>query len=293
MRRATAHPLGAVRIVRRRDPQPGHADGKGHRIGVAFAHGRHLATLGATPFARAKLIWAALWLPARRRLGRPYGRPIHLALAKDGRRIDVAVRDITELTTVGEVLADDLYDMPGLDDVQTVVDLGSHVGTSILFFSVRHPGAEIHGFEPDPRSFARLRANVGAVPGVTIDPRAASGTGGHATFHSAGNSLASSLIADAEPGRDLTVDCVTLDEIFDELGVDRIDLLKLDVEGAEYEVLTHTTRLGDVRAIAGELHPGLVPCTPDEFFALLEGFTIEVDEFSPASWQFKAVRVSP
>ena len=81
--------------------------------------------------------------------------------------------------------------------MRVIVDLGSHIGTSILFFRVRHPGAEIHGFEPDPRTFARLRANVGALPGVTIDPRAASGSGGRATFHSAGNSLASSLIADA------------------------------------------------------------------------------------------------
>jgi FkbM family methyltransferase len=200
------------------------------------------------------------------------------------------VRDVAELATVGEVLADDLYAMPGLDDVRVVVDLGSHIGTSILFFRVRHPGAEIHGFEPDPRTFARLRANVGALPDVTIDPRAASGSGGRARFHSAGNSLASSLIADAEPGRDVTVACVTLDQIFDELGVDRIDLLKLDVEGAEYELLTHTTRLGDVRAIAGELHPELVPCTPDEFFALLDGFDVEIDRFSDASWQFKAVR---
>jgi FkbM family methyltransferase len=202
----------------------------------------------------------------------------------------VEVRDVAELATVGDVLADDLYAMPGLDDVRVVVDLGSHIGTSILFFRVRHPGAEIHGFEPDPRTFARLRANVGAMPGVTIDPRAASGSGGRARFHSAGNSLASSLIADAGPGRDVTVPCVTLDEIFDELGVDRIDLLKLDVEGAEYEVLTHATRLGDVRAIAGELHPDLVPCTPDEFFALLTGFDVEIDRFSGASWQFKAVR---
>jgi hypothetical protein len=76
----------------------------------------------------------------------------------------------------------------------------------------------------------------------------------------------------------------------DELGIDRIDLLKLDVEGAEYDVLSRTTRLDAVRAIAGELHPGLIPCTTDVFFSLLSDFEIEVDEFSGASWQFTAVR---
>jgi FkbM family methyltransferase len=259
-------------------------------VSRAVAHGRHLAALGPSWFARAKLVWAAVWLPARRRLGHPRGRPISLALARDSQRFGMTVREVADLATVGEVLLDELYEIPGLDDVRVVVDLGSHIGTSIVFFHLRHPAARIYGFEPDPRSFATLRANVGDLPGVTIDPRAAAGASGAATFFSSENSLASSLVADTGARRAVAVDTVSLDDLMDELGIDRIDLLKLDVEGAEYDVLSRTTRLDSVRAIAGELHPALIPCTPEEFFSLLTDFTIEVDEFSGASWQFTAVR---
>jgi FkbM family methyltransferase len=225
-------------------------------------------------------------MPARRKLGRSRGRPISLAV-HDQR---VTVRELADLATVGDVLRDGIYDIPGLDDVDVIVDVGSHIGTAILYFRERYPDAHIHGFEPDPRSFATLRANVGLLPRVTIDPRAVAGETGSATFHSSENSLASSLVAEGGPRRSVAVRTVSLDDLMDELGLDRIDLLKLDVEGAEYDVLSRTTRLGSVRAIAGELHPELIPCTADEFFALLSDFELEVDRFSGASWQFSAVR---
>jgi len=227
-------------------------------------------------------MWAAVWLPARRRLGR--GGPVALQL-RTGR---MTVRDTTDLATVGEVLRDELYDVPGLDDVHEIVDLGSHIGTAITYFRHRYPAARIHGLEPDPGTFAALQANAGGLEGVTLDRRAISGSTGRSTFFCSENSLASSLVA--RRGSPVTVATVSLDELMGELGLERIDLLKLDVEGAEYDVLASCTRLEDVRAIAGELHPGLVSRTPEEFFALLDGFEISVDRFSDASWQFQARR---
>ena len=132
--------------------------------------------------------------------------------------------------------------------------------------------------------------NVGALEGVTIDPRAVSGSDGQSAFFCSENSLASSLMTEAGEGRSVAVRTVSLDGLMDELGLERIDLLKLDVEGAEYEALAGMKRLGAVRAIAGEVHPELIPVSTDEFFELLRDFELRVDRFSPASWQFQAIR---
>jgi FkbM family methyltransferase len=211
-------------------------------------------------------------------------------VTKGGRRFTLLLGGPADLATVGEVLVDELYETPGVDDARVIVDLGSHIGASIAFFRQRHPAAEIHGFEPDPDSFARLQANVAALEGVTIDPRAVAAGAGEAVLNASPNSVASSLLARNGGGRPVAVRTVGLDGILEELGLERIDLLKLDVEGAEWDVLANARRLDAVQAIAGELHPKLVPVPPERFFALLEGFDVSVDVFSQASWQFAAVR---
>ena len=202
----------------------------------------------------------------------------------------MAVRDVADLATIGEVLLDELYAVPDLDDVRVIVDLGSHIGSSIVFFRLRHPEARIYGVEPDPRTFASLKANVGGLDGVTIDQRAAGGSDGESTFFCSEYSIASSLVATAGPGHAVPVRTVSLDGLMEELRLERIDLLKLDVEGAEYDVLAHATRLDAVRAIAGELHPELISPTPEEFFDLLRDFDVRVDRVSASSWQFQARR---
>jgi FkbM family methyltransferase len=195
-------------------------------------------------------VWVAVWLPLRGRRG----GPARVTLTKGGRRFTLLLRSPADLATVGEVLVDDLYDVADVDDARVIVDLGSHIGTSIVFFRQRHPGAEIHGFEPDPESFGALQANVGALEGVTIDPRAVAAGRGEAVFHSSANSLASSLVAG--DGQAVRVRTVGLDGIIEELALDRIDLLKLDVEGAEYELLPLVARgeLG-VSVLCVEMHP--------------------------------------
>jgi FkbM family methyltransferase len=256
------------------------------RSSASVAQGRYLAALGPSPYARAKLVWAAVWLAARRRSR----RPVSLTLAKDGRRVRLSVRDPVDLVVLGEVLVDEDYNVPGLDDVREIVDLGSHIGASIAFFRMRYPQARIHGFEPDPSTFARLQANVGAFEGVTLDPRAVSDSNGESLFYSSDHSPASSLVAATGGGRHVPVRSVTLDSIIEELGSRGVDLLKLDVEGAEYDILAQARRLRAVRAIAGELHPGLIAVSPEEFFRVLAEFEVRVTRISASSWHFTARR---
>jgi hypothetical protein len=61
------------------------------------------------------------------------------------------------------------------------------------------------------------------------------------------------------------VAATTLDALVDELG--HIDLLKLDIEGSEWEVLRQSKRLDQVSWLVGELHD--TQGTKDEFLALI------------------------
>jgi FkbM family methyltransferase len=246
------------------------------------AQGWRLSALAPSPGARARVVASVLWLALPLAL-----RPRRLALPLAGYG-DVFVEDAADLAAVEEVLLGAEYEVPGLDDVEVVVDLGSHIGTSILFFRARYPEARIYGFEPDPATFAKLEANVGGAAGVTVRRCAVTGAAGESALYASSYSLRSSLVSGSADSRAITVPTVTFDDLIAERGLDRIDLLKLDIEGSEYEALAGSEGLQRVRAIAGELHPRLTD--PDAFLGLLDDFEVRVAKASDLSWHFQAIR---
>ena len=215
------------------------------------AQGWRLGALAPSAAGRARVTGAATWL-ALPLLLRP--RRLTLPLGRYGR---LQVEDAADLAALDEVLAGGAYELPDLGDVEVVVDLGSHIGASIAYFRERYPEARIVGLEPDPATFAKLEANVAALDGVTVQRRAVAAADGESVFYAAPYTLASSLVAERAGSRPVTVPTVTLDHLIEEHGLERIDLLKLDVEGSEHDALAGADGLARVRAIVGELHPRL------------------------------------
>jgi FkbM family methyltransferase len=243
----------------------------------AVGQGWRLSALAPTPAARlrvlASVVWLALPLVLRpRRLALPLGRYGRLHVA-----------DAADLAAVEEVLLEREYDVPGLERAEVIVDLGSHIGTSIAFFHARYPEARIYGFEPDPATFAKLEANVAGLDRVTVQQAAVGDAAGESVLYASPYSLASSLVASDGDRRPMPVRTVTVDA----LGLDRIDLLKVDVEGAERHVLAGAD-LDRVGAVVGELHPRLAD--PYAVLALLGDFDVQVTKASASSWRFAAVR---
>jgi predicted O-methyltransferase YrrM len=58
------------------------------------------------------------------------------------------------------------YYLPVALEPKAILDIGSNIGTSILFFHEQFPSAKIYGFEPHPETFRILQTNVGSIPSV-------------------------------------------------------------------------------------------------------------------------------
>jgi FkbM family methyltransferase len=124
------------------------------------------------------------------------------------------------------------------------VDVGAHVGYYSRFFAraVGRAGS-VYAFEPNPDTFAILERNTGRYPQVTRFNSAVLDREGTVTLYRGRHKGTTSLWpenAQAQIEMPFRVPATSLDEALD--GV-RVDLVKIDVEGAEQDVLAGMGRL--------------------------------------------------
>jgi FkbM family methyltransferase len=117
------------------------------------------------------------------------------------------------------------------------VDLGANIGLTYRWWSARYPDARVVCVEPDPGNLASLRANVRSAGGECEIIDAC--VGGHARrarlLGTYGGDWGFRL-ADVSDPEDADTDVVTMEQILGRSSIDKIDLLKCDIEGAESEV---------------------------------------------------------
>jgi len=174
--------------------------------------------------------------------------------------------DTTDPLTMREVFLDRDYDIETDGKVEWVVDAGANIGLSSVFFANKYPEAKILAIEPEEENFNLLKKNVAHYPQVIpihaalwnysgeiqlSDP----GRGAHGYVTLAGSEGA---VADS-----WSVPCVTLRDLISRFSIPKIDLLKVDIEGAEREVFEDSLDWIDkVVFIIVELHERFKPgCT--------------------------------
>jgi FkbM family methyltransferase len=130
-------------------------------------------------------------------------------------------------------------DATGLDRQSTIYSFG--VGRDISFdlSLINAFGCYVHAFDPTPRSIAWI-ASQDLPPEFRFHPYGIAAYDGHASFHPPHNPRHvsySMLPVPQSAGTTVEAPVYTLRTIMNRLGHDRLDLLKMDVEGAEYAVL--------------------------------------------------------
>ena len=245
------------------------------RLTRILALAARLSQLGPGFGSKAKIVYVTILLGARRIVRRPGERWHTLRLRVADTEPEIAVSDYGELEVMRDILLDEDYALGELSSPRLILDVGANIGLAALYFRARYPDAEIVAVEPDPDTFAKLERNVGADPRARVVNVAASDEAGEIVlYRPPGYSIASSLKR-SEPGNGYArVRAEPLDRLCEELGVSHIDLLKLDVEGAELEVLRGFSRLAEVPVVIGEAHPLLLGDRTEELFELLGGFDV-------------------
>lgn len=142
-----------------------------------------------------------------------------------------------------EFFVDDMYKEFDLENCKTVIDAGASVGLFTRYMLKK--GAEnIISIEPAPRSILALQDNFFNRDRVKVIPKALAGELKSVTLNfKSDNLIVSSLDKEGSDFRNyddhetVEVETTTVEQVFNNSGWDEIDLLKLDIEGSEYEVI--------------------------------------------------------
>jgi FkbM family methyltransferase len=177
-----------------------------------------------------------------------------------------------------------------------VFDVGANAGAWTRLARSSAPGAEIHCFEIVPDTARDLQRNVGALPGVTVNAVGMSDRAGtvSARFYPGASELSGidPLVVD-QPSETRECSVTTGDLYCTEHGIDGIDLLKVDVEGAEREVLKGFSQmLAERRIAAVQFEYGLVNIRSHvllaDFHELFESAGFVVGKIFPDGVDFRA-----
>ncbi len=187
-----------------------------------------------------------------------------------------------DISALNEVFIDAEYNFlrPFIEERRSpiILDVGAHIGTfSIWLLSINH-NANILSIEADPATYKVLSNNIGYSSNKNINwraiNRAAWNNGDSIRFCDEGDSMSHRV----STGGKVEVSGITLREALEAVaGSQQIDLMKIDIEGAEEAFLCATPDLLDkVDRLVIELHPGR--CDTDRIRGLLQNMFSEIIE---------------
>jgi FkbM family methyltransferase len=137
-------------------------------------------------------------------------------------------------TTWREIFVNHLYKFHSRSPQPYIVDCGANMGVSVLYFAKNYPGAQILAFEPDPAIYQVLEKNVSSfsLSNVSLSNKAVWDSKTVLTFYT-DNGMAGSVENTYKNQVPMKIHTERLLNYLDK----RVDLLKMDIEGAEFTVL--------------------------------------------------------
>jgi FkbM family methyltransferase len=144
--------------------------------------------------------------------------------------------------------------LPG--SVQTIVDLGSNIGLSVFYFASQFPNAKIIGLEPDQENYKLLEANTKHISRCTLLNGGIWNRRASLKIENPNDRPDSYRLCECPPGTPGSLSAYNIPALLEIYNLQEIDLLKVDVEGAEVQLFSNGCEawLPKVHTLVIELH---------------------------------------
>jgi FkbM family methyltransferase len=176
----------------------------------------------------------------------------------------------SDLEVILKVLAMHEYAVRFPTNPKLIIDAGANIGISALYFARKFPNAKIYAIEPEDGNFELLKQNCKDRRNIRLQKAALWSCPTRVVLRNedAANWCFSVKPAEGDEGK---IDTVTIPQILGDSGLQKIDILKIDIEGSEKALFSndYNTWLSCVRLLIIELHDRYLPGCSKAFYSAL------------------------
>ena len=193
-----------------------------------------------------------------------------------GTKIKIRLRtSSSDIDVFEQIFIDEDYRC-GVDfEPKTILDAGANIGLSAVYFSITFPGADIIALEPEDTNYEFLEYNTEEFPCITPIKKALWYKNTRLNITNPNEPSFSFSVTENDSFQG-PVEGVTVDALMQEYGLETIDILKIDIEGAEKEIFAEKPAwVSRVRMIFIELHDSKKPGCSRAFYSAIDPFVKE------------------
>ena len=139
--------------------------------------------------------------------------------------------------------------------ITNIVDAGANIGDETARFHIHYPNAKIVAIEAADRNFLLLEKNFHNIRNVELIRGAVWPVKANLQIVAASDSMESFKVTETQHELHDSIPAWSIEDILEKMRWDRIDILKLDIEGSEYELFTRNCSewVGKVNAFIFEV----------------------------------------
>ena len=181
-------------------------------------------------------------------------------------------KNSTDVSSFHEIFLKIEFKLPENLNPRLIIDAGANAGFSSLFFLNKYPGSQIISVEPDEENFKMLKKNCKQYENFKAIKSAIWTNSGFVKIKNPDAGSTGFQICETHENDTNSFSAITIDQIINESDFDFVDILKIDIEGAEKEIFDvgNYDWLNKTHVLIIELHDRFKPGCAISFYTAIE-----------------------
>ncbi|OLO37173.1 hypothetical protein BTR23_13645 [Alkalihalophilus pseudofirmus] len=184
-------------------------------------------------------------------------------------------KNSTDYETLKYIFYDRMFSLDEFDlDPKWIIDGGAYVGYTSVYFANEFPNAQIIAVEPDGPNFQLLKKNVRPYQNVVLEQSGLWNKDTYLQVKDVGLGEWGMVVEELNKQEPGAIKATTITSLINKYKINTIDILKLNIEGAEKELFSagYEDWLNKVKILIIELHDRIKPGCSDALFKALEPY---------------------